>query len=132
MRLQDWIDRVAAETNMDAQGTAELAAAKPEHRRDTAYLLYSQEAAQTASPGAVVVDVGISVVLAIRNFRDPRGAEGLHRIEAVRRSLLAALHGWKPPESAGRAYFTRGRVVDYTAHVTWWQDEYTVPVVIGA
>lgn len=72
----------------------------------------------------------IGVVLAVRNYRDTRGAAALadlqQQVGAVRQSLL----GWCPPGCTALAW-QQGEVMDYDRSNLLWLDIYTTTHVLG-
>ena len=135
MRMGDWVNRLAGQTEFDVQGAAELGAAEREQRRDTVFVLYADERAEDNTLVGTVrqrCTVGVAIVLAITNRRDKRGAAALSEIETARAVVMGLLLGWQPPDAHGPVTYRHGRVLDLNRATLWWQDEYEVPVLIQA
>lgn len=132
MRLAEWRDRLKAETaGLDVKRAADLAAAEDEHRRDTVYVMYSDDAAGRDEADVVgtvrqLHTVGVDVVYAIGNHRSRDGDEAVEKIEAAREQILPALVGWEPPSADSAIVYRRGRVIRFTRSTLWWQDSFEV------
>ena len=132
IRLADFMRRLEAETGLEVKGSADLAAAQAEHRRDTAYVMLlgetTADSAGALPPVRQVVTLRLGVVLAIRNSRDRRGEDALTELEAARVAVRNALLGWQPAdaETAGGMTFLRGQVAEFTEKTVWWQDEFSL------
>lgn len=136
MRIAEWIERLRSETSLEVKGAAELAAAKADQLRDTAFVAPLDEAAlsQSDTIGAVrqMVRVGVGVTLAVTNRRDRRGEAAVSEIEGAREDVRRALLGWTPPSASGPAGFRRGRLVQLSERTAWWTDEYECDELVAA
>ena len=131
IRLADWRARLAERTDFQALGAADFARARQDVRRDTLYVMYTSEdpdARRETAPNQLH-RYGVSVVLAIRNSRDPRGEAALDDVEAKREPVLRALLGWVPPGAAGKVTFGGGRLRAIAADGLWWEDRFEVPAL---
>ena len=131
MRLAEWRERLKSETDLEVKRVADLASARGEHRRDTAYVMYSSDDAspnESGVTGAVrqLHTVGVDVVYAVTNRRSASGDEAVEEIERVREQVLAALVGWEPPSGDSEIVYRRGRVLSFTTGTLWWQDSFEV------
>ena len=131
IRLADWRDRLAERTDFQAFGAADFALAQKDVRRDALYVMYTSEdpdERRTAAPNQLH-RYGVSVVLAVRNSRDPRGQAALDDMEAKRGPVLRALLGWTPPGAAGGVSYRRGLLQAVSPAGLWWEDQFEVPAL---
>ena len=131
VRLADWRARLAERTDFHALGAADFGRARQDVRRDTLYVMYTSEdpdVRRETVPNQLH-RYGVSVVLAIRNSRDPRGQAALDDVEERREPVLRALIGWTPPGASGRVSFSGGRLRDISADGLWWEDRFEVPAL---
>ena len=141
MRIRSWIEHlskkvVAKDLLREVKGSADLAAAMAEPRslhNHTLFVMYDRE---TVSPGnhqaTPLRQASLSTVLALVNYRDRRGDDGLSDLEAVREALSRALLGWEPPGAAGEVSFESGNLVDFGRRTLWWRDSWSVPAFAPA
>ena len=116
----------------EVKGAADLAAAMAEPRglhNHTLFVMYDREAVSPGNHQATPLrQASLSTVLALVNYRDRRGDDGLSDLEAVREALSRALLGWEPPGAAGAVSFASGAMVDFDRRTLWWRDTWSVPV----
>ncbi len=113
---------------MDVKEAADLAAAEADQRRDTIYVMYNAE-----QGGENLLSQGVqqsltttmSVVMAVTNYRDRRGAGGMTELETLRKQVRGALLGWNPPAQAGPVTYQRGRLLQLVEGTVWWIDDFT-------
>ena len=129
--LATWVERLGAHVDVPVQGAAELAAARGDHRRDTAYVYPLRETAERSlvqRGGAVQRHTHrVGVLSVVTNRRDPRGEAGLEEIELRRAAVRAALVGWCPEGAAESVAYSAGALVGVADGVLLWQDEFEVP-----
>lgn len=128
LTLATWVERLRATVDVSVQGAAALAAARGDHRRDTAYVYPLREAAERSlvqRGGAVQRHTHrVAVLSVVTNRRDPRGEEGLEEIERRRAAVRAALVGWRPGGAAESVQYSGGNLIGVGDGVLLWQDEF--------
>lgn len=121
-------------------GAADLAAitALRDFRPPHVFVVLAQEtpvARQGGAPGAAARQVAIvhfGVTLAVRNFRDNRGAAAGDDLNTRLGIVRDALIGWTPPVPLGRdCQLVQGKVLDYDANTLVWADLYQTQHAIG-
>ena len=135
MRLRSWIEHlseqvVAPNLLREVKGAADLAAAMAEPRGlhgHTLFVMYERETPPDNHQANRLRRVGVATVLALVNYRDRRGDEGISDLEAVREALSHALLGWEPPGAAGSVSFEGGALADFGRRTLWWRDTWSVP-----
>ena len=136
MRLRPWIERLAEHPDRwdllrEAKGSASLAAAMAEPRTlrtSTVFVMWERENRRGNNHETRLRTAGVATVLALVNYRDRRGADGvLSDLEAAREAVSRALLGWEPPGAAGHVEFEAGNMVDFSERTLWWRDTWSVP-----
>ena len=129
--LDLWITRI--DDNVDdlhgrVSGAAELAAVRESAQTTPAawVIPVADDAGGNVLLNAVSqrVTERIGIVFAVRNVRDKRGATAHNALRAIRRAVKNTLIGWLPDPDEAAVVFSRGRLIDFSDRVIWWQDEY--------
>ncbi|SOE00675.1 hypothetical protein [Caenispirillum bisanense] len=60
------------------------------------------------------------VLLGLPSRNDPTGGGGVSALEALRRDIRAALHGWMPAGGASALIYTGGRLIAAPKGAVWW------------
>lgn len=122
------------------EGAAEYASitSLKDFRAPCAFALLAQERGDTEQmPGArpsgrqrAIVTFGI--VIAVRNYRDKRGAESMDELSPLVGSCRNALMGWTPAVSGARpCRWLQGDVLEYDSNTLLWSDVYQTQHFIG-
>ena len=136
MRLRPWIERLEAHVKgrdllREVKGSADLASAMTEPRslqRSALFVMWEREVRRGDNHETRLRTVGVSTVIALVNYRDRRGEDGvLSDLEAAREAVSRALLGWEPPGAAGHVEFETGNMVDFDKRTLWWRDAWSVP-----
>ena len=128
--IDPWIQRIRDQVPQlrGVAGAAELAAVKDlAQRAPHAWVIpLAEDAGQNVLLNAVSqrVTERIGVVIAVRNSRDARGHTAHNVLRYIRRQIKDALIGWLPDPNEEEVTFNRGRLIDFSDRVIWWQDEY--------
>lgn len=122
-------------------GAADLAAitAVRDFRTPSAFVILAVETPiprQSGAPGAAtrqMVQVSFGVVVAVRNYRDNKGASAADDLNPVLGKVRDALLGWVPPGLTGArdCQLVQGQVVDYDTNTMVWTDVYSTQHSIG-
>jgi len=125
-------------------GAADYAAVKnlADFPAPCAYVVLAAEQYTSASAGhgrpgeqvPVSQDGAITfgIVVAVRNYREQRGAQVSQELIAVLGAIRDAVLGYVPPVPGARpCQLSRGRLADYDAGVALWEDVYTTSQSIG-
>lgn len=100
-----------------------------------AYVLPLQD---PAGPNALAnavsqqVTARFGVLLAVRNFRDPRGEAARSELTPLRSSVADALLNWQPGADYTPCEYGGGRLLQLTDQVLWWIDEYRTSFEVRA
>ena len=119
----------------EVKGAADLAAAMAEPRGlhgHTLFVMYEREAAPDNHQSNRLRRLTVGTVLALVNYRDRRGDEGISDLEAMREAVSHALLGWEPPGAAGAVSFEGGALADFGKRTLWWRDSWSVPAFAPA
>lgn len=129
--LKPWGDRLAAQVaDIRLVGyAAELAAAKGAPRVTPACFLVpvSDQPAQRAGFGNVVVSQNVNTTIAVVTaYYNARGAttgqEAVLEIQALRRAIIAAFLGWKPPGASIPIQYAGGASLPFQDSTVWVSD----------
>jgi hypothetical protein len=121
-------------------GAADLAAITKllDFRPPQLFVVLAQETPvprQAGAPGGAsrqVATVHFGVTLAVRNYRDNRGAAAGDDLRQRLGEVRDALIGWTPPVPLGRdCQLIQGKVIDYDANTLVWADIYQTQHAIG-
>lgn len=140
MRIRSWIDHlgekvVGKDLLREVKGAADLAAAMAEPRglhAHTLFVMYERETVPDNRQGGRLRRLTVATVLALVNYRDGRGDEGVSDLEAMREVVSHALLGWEPPGAAGAVSFEGGALADFGKRTLWWRDTWSVPAFAPA
>lgn len=105
-----------------------------EFQPDGAHVLLVRERHNGEPPkaGRQAAIVTFGVIIAVRNFRDPSGAESIDDISPLIGQVRAALMGWIPPVAGGRpCKWSEGDVLQYDQQTLLWADVYETQHFIG-
>jgi hypothetical protein len=129
MKHADFIARIKAECPLlkgRVYGAAELAVATPTTMQPPcAFVIPMSEKADknTLMNGlSQRITAQIGVVIAIRNFADPRGEGGHKQLENVRTELFKALCNWEAPNTSTPTEYVTGQLAGYDNLVLRWND----------
>ena len=128
--LDPWIRRIRDNVSdlKGVDGAAELAAVKDlSQRAPYAWVIpVAEDAGNNVLLNAVSQRVveRVGVVVAVRNRRDARGHTAHNVLRYIRREIKNTLIGWLPDPDQDEVVFSRGRLIDFSDRVIWWQDEY--------
>lgn len=129
--LDPWIQRIddnVTELHGAVYGAAELAAVKENSQRTPAawVIPVADDAGNNVLLNAVSqrITERIGVVFAVRNVSDKRGETAHNALRTIRRAVKDTLIGWLPDPDEDEVVFSRGRLIDFSNRVIWWQDEY--------
>ena len=130
-RLREQVQALQA-----VEGAAEYAAITSlrDLRPPCAYVLLARERGDGEPPkgGRQRALVTFGVVLAVRNYRDQRGAESMDELAPLLGQVRAALMGWTPAVTGGRpVQWLQGDVLDYDNSTLLWSDVYQPQHFIG-
>jgi len=134
MQLDDWTRRLRAETGLQVDGAAELAAAQADQQRDGAFVFYTADAAEANQLAGALRQrrtITVGVALAVGN-RSRRGAAGVTELERHRAAVFAALLGWAPPHAVAPVTYRAGRMLSFSKSTLWWLDEFQVSEFLSA
>jgi hypothetical protein len=82
--------------------------------------------------GRQIVQVTFGVVLAVRNYREQKGAQVNDELREMLAATREALMGFVPDAEGARAIqFVRGDLMDYNAGTAIWADVYQTQHSIG-
>lgn len=136
--IQRVIERLRAQVPdfQSVEGAAQYAAITSlgEFRQGSAYVLLARERSDGEQPkaGRQRVLVTFGVVIAVRNYRDQVGGESIEAISPLIAQTRAALMGWIPPVSGGRAcQWLQGDVLDFDDSTLLWSDVFQTQHFIG-
>jgi hypothetical protein len=127
------------------QGAADYAAVASlqDFAAPCAFVLLVSEEGEPNPPGhamrgqvaklSQIVVVEFGVVLAVRNYREQRGAQLADQLKQMLGDVRRALLGYVPDVNGGRAcQFVKGRIQDYDAATALWVDVYQTQHSIGS
>ncbi len=118
-------------------GAAAFAALKtnpPKSKQPAAYVFpIAERASKSAVTGAVrqMVSERFAVALALGNLKDRRGEKATQQMEAIRKSVRAALLGWVPEAGYEGCLYAGGRTLGLQDAVIWHQLEFTTEYLIS-
>ena len=144
MRMQPWIDRLAAayrgleavesrELVREVRGAASLAAAASAPARlteNTVFVAPAGDSAADSNPGLQVVMRRMLVVVALRDASDRLGGDGLSDLERAVAATLDTLLGWRPADAQGRVVYESGSLFSFEEQAIWWQMSFVAPVIV--
>lgn len=134
LELKPWGDRLASLVpSIRLVGyAAELAAAKGAPRVNPASFLVPVSDQPTSRPGSgnsvlsQNINATIAVVTAVYNARGATtGSEASMEIQDLRRLILAALLGWKPPGASVPIQYAGGASLPFQDSTVWVSDRFT-------
>ena len=64
----------------------------------------------------------IGVVIAVRSFKDLRGAEGNQELQQIRDEIHQALRGWVAPSTTAKVSLLAGKSTYYKNLITYWSE----------
>lgn len=132
--LKPWGDRLAAQVpSIRIVGyAAELAACKGAPRSTPACFLVpvSDQPAQRAGFGNVVVSQNVNTTIAVVTaYYNARGAttgqDALLELQELRRLIIGALLGWKPPGASIPIQYAGGASLPFQDSTVWVSDRFT-------
>lgn len=71
----------------------------------------------------------IGVVIAVKSFKDLRGAEGNQELQQIRAEIHQALRGWLAPETKTKVKFLAGKATYYKNLTTYWSDVFSTTFI---
>lgn len=71
----------------------------------------------------------IGVVIAVKSFKDLRGAEGNAELQQIRAEIHQALRGWVAPNTIAKTQFLAGKATYYKNLTTYWSDVFSTKFI---
>lgn len=122
--------KTEASTLRNVAGAAEATAAQKASTASlpAAYVYLERESApaKVAASGAHLqrITARVAVLIAVRNYRDPRGGDAMQDLQSRIADVRAALIGWKPDQALTTVDFRDGRLVSFDDAIVWWQESF--------
>lgn len=139
--LEPWRARLASKVPaLRSVGlAADLAAARGSVRNPPQAFVVPVSDAPRQSPGTgnsvVSQNVGatFAVVLAVKNARGSDSGSGASEdVQVVRRQIVQALLGWKPPGASISIQYGGGQSVNFADATVWFSDRFTTAYFLRA
>lgn len=112
---------------VSVEGAATLATLESFAYTPAAYVLHSAESAGANTRVNAVahrVTAQFSVLLAVRNLRDPKGDAAVDECEDLRSQVRAALVGWQPTPDSEQIELGGGELLSFDDQVLLWVEQY--------
>ncbi len=70
------------------------------------------------------------IVLALKAVNDRSGVKAAAELASMRAAVIDAILGWEPSADHTPCEFARGRLLNLTGGLVWWQDEFTTKTLL--
>ena len=116
------------------RGAAEFAAIKSMHGGDSCWVIPQQD---RPSENTLVngvrqqVEAEFAVVMRCKNLRDRRGEASSKDLRNLRQAVQDALLDYEPASADGMIVYRGGRLLQVESSAIFWQDLYSVNVIIS-